>query len=163
MPDAARPDDVGNLTQEEIVEVDRQKAELRKRFRGSEEEIALRTPFFKEFFGDWEESGGSPARTNNEEYSSGYPRPTCHAPEFQGVTHNIQPNSGNINPVSVVPEEPERSDGNRLYGSCADKKAVGSKSITAFYDNKKSRNLLRPRLLFFLVAGAGIEPTAFRL
>ena len=34
-------------------------------------------------------------------------------------------------------EEPERSDGNRLYGSIADKKAVGSKSITAFYDNKK--------------------------
>ena len=34
-------------------------------------------------------------------------------------------------------EEPERSDGNRLYGSIADKRAVGSKSITAFYDNKK--------------------------
>ena len=60
-------------------------------------------------------------------------------------------------------EEPERSDGNRLYGSIADKKAVGSESITAFYDNKKSRNLLRLRLLYFLVAGAGIEPTAFRL
>ena len=50
-------------------------------------------------------------------------------------------------------EEPERSDGNRLYGSIADKKAVGSKSITAFYDNKKSRNLLRPRLLFLFGSG----------
>ena len=50
-------------------------------------------------------------------------------------------------------EEPERSDGNRLYGSRADKKAVGSKSITAFYDNKKSRNLLRPRLLFLFGSG----------
>ena len=50
-------------------------------------------------------------------------------------------------------EEPERSDGNRLYGSIADKKAVGSTSITAFYDNKKSRNLLRPRLLFLFGSG----------
>ena len=50
-------------------------------------------------------------------------------------------------------EEPERSDGNRLYGSIADKKAVGSKSITAFYDNKKSRNLLRPRLLYSFGSG----------
>ena len=50
-------------------------------------------------------------------------------------------------------EEPERSDGNRLYGSIADKKAVGSKSITAFYDNKKSRNLLRLRLLFLFGRG----------
>ena len=50
-------------------------------------------------------------------------------------------------------EEPERSDGNRLYGSIADKKAVGSKSITAFYDNKKSRNLLRSRLLFLFGSG----------
>ena len=50
-------------------------------------------------------------------------------------------------------EEPERSDGNRLYGSIADKKAVGSKSITAFYNNKKSRNLLRSRLLFLFGSG----------
>ena len=60
-------------------------------------------------------------------------------------------------------EEPERSDGNRLYGSCADKKAVGSKSITAFYDNKKAEIFYDIGSYIHLVAGAGIEPTAFRL
>ena len=50
-------------------------------------------------------------------------------------------------------EEPERSDGNRLYGSIADKKANGSKRITAFYDNKKSRNLLRLRLFYSIGSG----------
>ena len=60
-------------------------------------------------------------------------------------------------------EEPERSDGNRLYGSIADKKAVGSKSITAFYDNKKAGIFYDLGCCFYLVAGAGIEPTAFRL
>ncbi|MBE6377092.1 MAG: hypothetical protein E7050_11620 [Lentisphaerae bacterium] len=61
-------------------------------------------------------------------------------------------------------EEPERSDGNRLYGSIADKKAVWSKRITAFYDNKKKAEIFYdPGCCFYLVAGAGIEPTAFRL
>ena len=60
-------------------------------------------------------------------------------------------------------EEPERSDGNRLYGSYADKKAVGSKSITAFYDNKKAEIFYDIGCYIHLVAGAGIEPTAFRL
>ncbi|MBE6365373.1 MAG: hypothetical protein E7053_06430 [Lentisphaerae bacterium] len=39
-------------------------------------------------------------------------------------------------------EEPERSDGNRLYGSIADKKAVGSKSITAFKESKNGFHYL---------------------
>ena len=60
-------------------------------------------------------------------------------------------------------EEPERSDGNRIYGSIADKKAVGSKSITAFYDNKKAGIFYDFGCSIHLVAGAGIEPTAFRL
>ena len=52
-------------------------------------------------------------------------------------------------------EEPERSDGNRLYGSIADKKAVWSKSITAFYDNKKAGIFYDLGCCFYLVAGAG--------
>ena len=54
-----------------------------------------------------------------------------------------------------VAEEPERSDGNRLYGGIADKKAVGSKGITAFYDNKKTGIFYDPGGCFYLVAGAG--------
>ena len=50
-------------------------------------------------------------------------------------------------------EEPERSDGNRLYGSIAGKKRMKEKGLRRFMTIKKSRNLLRPRLFYSIGSG----------
>ncbi|MBQ4335674.1 MAG: hypothetical protein IJC34_00585, partial [Lentisphaeria bacterium] len=59
-------------------------------------------------------------------------------------------------------EEPERSDGNRLYGSIADKRRLGVKVLRRFMTIKKAEIFYDLGCCFHLVAGAGIEPTAFR-
>ena len=60
-------------------------------------------------------------------------------------------------------EEPEQSDGNRLYGSIADKRRLGVKVLRRFMTIKKAGIFYDLGCCFHLVAGAGIEPTAFRL
>ena len=60
-------------------------------------------------------------------------------------------------------EEPERSDGNRLYGSIADKRRLGVKVLRRFMTIKKAGIFYDLGCCFYLVAGGRIELPAFRL
>ena len=102
--DITRPEKL-TLKPEFQAEVDAQMREVRKNFSGSDAEVMIRTPFFKEFFGDWEKQGAPRQRSTTEDST---PFTSALISQISSLVEgggNIAQGTENVKPVSVIVDE----------------------------------------------------------
>lgn len=97
--DIPRPETIAPLPPELQAEIERQKAEVRKTYKGDESDVTIRTRFFKDFFGDWE--AAPPPRHKTDDRSQ-EPSALTRAHALQGADINIIQSGEKSNDVSKV-------------------------------------------------------------